>query len=68
MDGDPPEETQEGKKTHHLAAIRLPALLTVSPWETKDEETRYWPQTAEVHIKGMISKEESARALASSRT
>ena len=46
-----PEGTQEGKNTCHLAAIRLQPLPMVSPEETP----RYWPQIAEVHIKGMIS-------------
>ena len=35
-----PEETQEGKNTCHLAAIRLQPLPVVSPEETQDVETR----------------------------
>ena len=40
----------------HLAAIRLQPLPTVSPKEAQDvKNTEYWPQIAEVSIKGMIS-------------
>ena len=31
-----PEETQEGKNTYNLAAIRLQSLPMVSPEETQD--------------------------------
>ena len=51
-----PEGTQEGKNTCHLAVIRLQPLPTVNPEKSQDvkaEDTG--PQTAEVHIKGMIS-------------
>ena len=51
-----PEQTQEGKNTCHPAAIRLQPLPTVSQEEAQDmKSTGFWPQIAEVHIKGMIS-------------
>ena len=52
-----PNETQEGKNTCHLAAIRLQPLSTVSPEETQDvsENTGSWTQIAETYNKGMIS-------------
>ena len=51
-----PEETQEGKNTCPLAAIRLQPLPIVSGEEVQDvKSTGFWPQIAEVHIKGMIS-------------
>ena len=34
-----PEETQQGKNTCHLTAIRLQPLPTVSPDETPDVKT-----------------------------
>ena len=34
-----PEETQEGKNTRHLAAIRLQPLPMVSPEEIQDVKT-----------------------------
>jgi len=53
------EGTQEGKNTCHLAAIRLQPLPVVSPPPPPEssgcENTGYWPQIAEVPIKGMIS-------------
>ena len=55
MDGElvNPEGTQVGKNTRYLAAIRLQPLPMVSTQETQDLETEYWPQIAEVPIKGM---------------
>ena len=35
-----PEGTQEGKTTHHLVAIRLQPLPTVSPEEAQDVKTQ----------------------------
>ena len=35
-----PEDTQEGKNTCHLAAIRLQPLPLVSPEETQDVKTQ----------------------------
>jgi len=49
-----PEKLRKDKTTCHLAAGLQP-LPTVSPEETQNGETAYWPQTGEVHIKGMIS-------------
>ena len=43
-----PEGTQEGKNACRLAAISLQPLPTVSPEETQDVKTGYWPQMAEV--------------------
>ena len=44
------EETQEAKNTCHLAAVRL---FLHEPWGNSGcENTGYWPQRAEVHIKG----------------
>ena len=42
-----PEETQEGKDTRHLVAIRMYPLPVVSPEETENVKTGYWPQTKE---------------------
>ena len=42
-----PEETQEGKDTCHLVAIRMYPLPMVSPEETENVKTGYWPQTKE---------------------
>ena len=50
-----PEGTQEGKNSCHLTAIRRQSLPSMSPEEARDMETRYWPQRAEVPIKGIIS-------------
>ena len=50
-----PEGTQEGKKACRLAAIRQQPLPMVSPGNSGFENTGYWPQITEVHIKGMIS-------------
>lgn len=47
------ELRKETKNTCHPAAIRLQPLSKVSPQQVK---TEYWPQTAEGHIKGMISR------------
>ena len=49
------EETHEGKSICHLAVIRLHPLPTVSPEETQHVKIESWPQTAEIHTKGMIS-------------
>jgi len=46
MDGElvSPKETQEGKNTSHLAAIRQQPLLMVSPEEVQDvKNTGNWP-------------------------
>ena len=56
-DGEPvsPREVRREKNICHLAAIRLQPLPTVSPKEAQDvKNTEYWPQIAEVSIKGMI--------------
>ena len=50
-----PEGTQEGKNTCPILAIRLQPLPTVSPEELRGENKGQWPQTAEVHVKGMTS-------------
>ena len=51
-----PERIQDGRKQYlYREAIRLQPLLTVSPEETGCENIGYWPQIAEVPIKGMIS-------------
>ena len=42
-----PEETQEGKDTRHSVAIRMYPLPVVSPEETENVKTGYWPQTKE---------------------
>ena len=57
MDGElvSPEGTEEEKNTCHPAAISLQPLPTGSLEETQDVKTGYWPQIAEVYIKGMIS-------------
>ena len=49
-----PRKLRTEKDTCRLAAIRLQPLPVVSPEETQDV-SRYWPQIAEVHIKGIIS-------------
>ena len=49
------EGTREGKNTYHLAVIRLQLLPTTSPEDSGWENTGYWPQVAEVYIKGEIS-------------
>ena len=50
------EPRKETNNTCHLAAIRLqPLPRTVSPEGTQDMSfSGYWPQIAEVHIKGTI--------------
>ena len=57
MDGElvTPEGAQEGKNTCPILAIRLQPLLTVRPEELRGENRAHWPQTAEVHVKGMTS-------------
>ena len=51
-----PKGTQEVKNTCNLAACRLQSLPTVSPKEAQEvKNTGNWPQTAEMHPKGMIS-------------
>ena len=48
--------TQEGKKPCYLAAIKLQPFPKASPEEAQNVKTTgYWPQIAEVHIKGMTS-------------
>ena len=49
-----PRKFRAEKNTWHLAAVRLQPLPVASPEETQDV-SGYWPQMAEVHIKGMIS-------------
>jgi len=57
MDGEwvSSEGTQEGKNTCHLAAVRLQPLPAASLEETQGVKKEYWPQIAEVRIRGMIS-------------
>ena len=52
----PRELSKDAKSTWQLAAIRLQPLLTAKPGGNLGcENTKYWPQLAEVHIKRMIS-------------
>ena len=58
-------ELGKEKNTCHLAAIKMQPLSAVSPKEVQEVKNRqYWPQIAEVHIKGMVS----VQTLASSHT
>ena len=51
-----PDESQEAKNTCPLAAIRLQPLPIESREEAQDVKSPgFWPQIAEVDIKGMIS-------------
>ena len=52
------ELRKETKNTHHLAAVRHQTAVTPKGepgGNSGCENTGYWPQIAEVHIKGMIS-------------
>ena len=54
--------TQEGKKPCYLAAIKLQPFPKASPEEAQNVKiTGYWPQIAEVHIKGMTSVSPDSR-------
>ena len=51
-----PEETQEGKVYLPSSSHQTAATPYGEPWGNSGwENTGYWPQLAEVHIKGMIS-------------
>ena len=49
------DETQEGKNTCQPAPIRLQPLPFEPQGNSGCENKGYWPQIAELHIKGMIS-------------
>ena len=51
-----PEETLEGKEYQPSSSHQTAATPYSESWGNSGcENTRYWPQIAEVHIKGMIS-------------
>ena len=51
-----PQETQEGKEYQPSSRHQTAATPYSESWGNSGcKNTRYWPQTAEVHIKGMIS-------------
>lgn len=49
-----PKRTQKENNTCHLVAIRIQPHPIVTPKELLSMKTGYWPQMADVHIKGMI--------------
>ena len=50
-----PQGTQEGEESLPSEAIRLQPLPTGSPEELGVKNTGYWPQRAEMHMKGVTS-------------
>ena len=49
-----PEGTQEGNR-EYLPSSSHQTAATLDGAASERENTRYWPQIAEVHIKGMMS-------------
>ena len=51
-----PEESQGGKEYQPSSSHQMAATPYSESWENSGcKNTRYWPQIAEVHVKGMIS-------------